>query len=84
MSSWTSPADRQAALRQLRLPGEAEVAAVDGRGELEAGYLAEGGLSGCGVLAGGGDRADDALHRQLALDLYAAVVGEADLGRAGR
>jgi hypothetical protein len=78
------PADRVATARQLHLPLEAELAAVEARAELQSRDLAEGGQSRWGVVTAGGDRARDAPDRELAVDLCPAVVGEANRRRAER
>src|SRR5690242_7444974 len=78
------PADGVAAARQLRLPFEAVLATVDARLELEPTDLAEAAHARQGVMAVGADRARDAADRQLAVDLRAAGVGQADGRRSER
>ena len=53
MSTSHVPADRVATARQLHLPLEAELAAVEGRLELQSRDLAVGGLSRRGVATAG-------------------------------
>src|SRR3954468_13777509 len=72
------PADRHAAPRQLHLPLEAELAAVEARVQLQPRDLAEAALARCGVGTAGRDRARHAPDRELAFDLGPAVVGEAN------
>ena len=73
------PADGVATARQLHLPVESELAAVEARPELQACDLAEAGQPRCGEVTARADRARHAPDRELAVDLDHIVVA-----RAGR
>src|SRR6266545_1330669 len=78
------PAHRVATARQLHLPIESELAAVEARLHLQSRDLAEAARSRWGVVTAGGDRARDAPDRELAVQCHQAVAVEGDCRRVER